>query len=60
MTIVQGWYKKWSVWALGVCIAIAELAPYLPEVQENLPADWYRTAFLIVLAARVVTQRNEG
>lgn len=57
MSIIEGWYKKWSVWALGAAITVAELAPYVPELQEHLPADWYRIAFLVVLAARVVKQR---
>lgn len=57
MTIIEQWWKKWSVWALGAAIGIAELAPYVPELQEHLPADWYRVAFLVVLAARVVKQR---
>ena len=58
MNIVQSWYKKWSVNLLAACIAIAEFAPYLPEVRENLPADWYRYAFMLVLAARIIQQKN--
>lgn len=58
MKLVEQWWKKWSVWALGACIAIAELAQYMPELQQHLPADWYRIAFLVVLAARVIKQRS--
>lgn len=57
MKLVEGWKKAWSVWLLGAAIGIAELAPYVPELQEHLPADWYRAAFLIVLVARVIKQR---
>lgn len=58
MKLVQSWYKKWSVHLLAACIAIAELAPYLPEVREHLPADWYRYAFMLVLAARIIKQKS--
>jgi len=37
MKIVEKWYQNWSVWLLSVAVFIAELAPYLPEVQQNLP-----------------------
>ena len=57
MKIVEQWWKAWSVWALGAAITVAELAPYVPELEQHLPADWYRIAFLVVLAARVVQQR---
>lgn len=57
MKLVDGWKKAWSVWLLGAAIGIAELAPYVPELQEHLPPDWYRAAFLIVLAARVISQK---
>lgn len=57
MKLVDQWYRKWSVMMLGAAIGIAELAPYVPELQEHLPADWYRAAFLIVLVARVIKQR---
>lgn len=43
MKMVEQWWKKWSVQILAACIAIAELAPYLPEVQDHLPADWIGT-----------------
>jgi len=57
MKIIEKWWATWSVQILAVCIAIAELAPYLPEVQEHLPADWYRFAFMVILAARIVKQK---
>ena len=59
MKLVQSWYKKWSVHLLAACIAIAELAPYLPEVREHLPVDWYRYAFMLVLAARIIRQKSD-
>ena len=58
MKLVDQWWKAWSVWLLSAAIGIAELAPYVPELEQHLPADWYRVAFLIVLAARVVKQRS--
>lgn len=60
MKLIDKWWSKWSVHVLAVCIAIAELAPYLPEVREHLPADWYRYAFYIVLAARIIRQKSDG
>lgn len=60
MEIVSGWWKKWSVHLLGACIAVAELAPYLPEVEQYLPADWYRLAFYAVLAARIIKQKSDA
>ena len=59
MRFVEQWWKKWSVQLLAACVFIAELAAYLPEVREHLPPDWYRWAFMLVLAARIVKQRNE-
>ena len=59
MKLIESWYKKWSVHLLAACIAIAELAPYLPEVREHLPADWYRYAFMLVLAARIIRQKSD-
>lgn len=58
MKLTEKWWKKWSVHALAVCIVIAEVAAYLPEVREFLPPDWYRLAFIIVLIARVVAQKK--
>ena len=58
MKLVERWWAAWSVQILAVCVGIAELAAYLPEVQEHLPQDWYRAAFLIILAARIVKQRS--
>ena len=59
MKIVEKWYANWSVWVASAAIFIAELAPYLPEVQQNLPADWYRYAFIIILVARVIKQNQK-
>ena len=59
MKLIESWYKKWSVHLLAACIAIAELAPYLPEVREHLPEDWYRYAFILVLAARIIRQKSD-
>lgn len=59
MKLVEKWYQAWSVWLLGSAIGVAELAPYVPELQEHLPADWYRAAFLVVLAARIVKQKAD-
>lgn len=59
MKLVEQWWKKWSSQILVACIAVAELAAYLPEIREHLPADWYRWAFMLVLAARIVKQRSE-
>lgn len=56
--LIDRWWSKWSVHLLAACIAIAELAPYLPEVREHLPADWYRYAFMAVLAARIIRQKS--
>jgi hypothetical protein len=60
MKLIEHWWKKWSVQLLAGCIAVAELAPYLPEVEAHLPADWYRFAFYAVLMARIVRQKNES
>lgn len=60
MKLIDKWWGKWSVHVLAVCIAIAELAPYLPEVREHLPSDWYRYAFYVVLAARIIRQKSNG
>ena len=59
MKIVEKWWASWSVWLLSVAIFVAELAPYLPEVQQNLPAEWYRGAFIIILVARVIKQNQK-
>ena len=58
MKLVEKWYKNWSVWLLSVAVFVAELAPYLPEVQQNLPSEWYRAAFIIILVSRVIKQNN--
>lgn len=60
MKLIESWYKKWSVHLLGLCIFIAELAPYLPEVEQHLPANWYRFAFYAILAARIIRQKSDG
>jgi len=59
MKLVEKWYANWSVWLTGAAIFVAELAPYLPEVQQNLPAEWYRYAFIIILVARVIKQNQK-
>lgn len=58
MLLVESWWKKWSVQILAACIAVAELSAYLPEVREYLPPEWYRFAFLLILVARVVSQKR--
>ncbi len=58
MTIVNQWYKKWSVWLLGAAVAVSGLQTMLPELKEALPADWYQVAFGIILAARIIQQKN--
>lgn len=58
MKLVDQWWKAWSVQALALCLFLAELAQYLPEVREALPDEWYRVAFIIILIARVVKQRE--
>ena len=56
--IIELWHKKWSVWLLAVCVGLSEVAAYLPEVQNYLPSDWYRWAFIIVFIARMVVQNH--
>lgn len=58
MKLVERWWAAWSVQILALCMFLAELAAYLPEVQEHLPADWYRAAFVVILIARIVKQRS--
>ena len=58
MSLVEKWWKAWSVQLLAGCLFLAELAEYLPEVREHLPDDWYQAAFLVILVARIVKQRN--
>ena len=57
MKLVEQWWKTWSVQLLALCVFVAELAQYLPEVREALPDEWYRVAFLVILAARIVKQK---
>ena len=59
MKMVEQWWKTWSAQLLVLCVFVAELAQYLPEVREALPEQWYRVAFLVILAARIVKQQNE-
>lgn len=59
MKLIEGWWRAWSVQLLALCVALSELAQYLPEVREALPADWYRVAFVVVLVARMVKQRAD-
>lgn len=56
MTIIEGWWKRWSVWLLIGFGAIGELAPYIPDIQQALPAYWYQWAFRIILLARIIKQ----
>lgn len=58
MKLVEKWWKTWSVQLLALCVFLAELAQYLPEVREALPNEWYRAAFIIILVARIVKQRE--
>jgi len=58
MKLIDKFWSRWSVQILAACITIAELAPYLPEVREHLPPDWYRYAFYVVLAARIIRQKS--
>lgn len=59
MKLVEKWWRTWSAKLLIACIFLAELAQYLPEVREALPDEWYRVAFLAILAARIVKQQAE-
>jgi hypothetical protein len=58
MRLVEKWWKAWSAQLLLACLFLAELAAYLPEVKENLPEEWYRYAFIVILVARVVKQKS--
>lgn len=55
--MVEGWYKAWSVHLLLLFGFVAELAPYIPDIQQALPAYWYQWAFRIILLARIIKQR---
>lgn len=59
MRLVEKWWKAWSAQLLVLCVFVAELAQYLPEVREALPDEWYRIAFVAILAARIVKQQTE-
>jgi len=57
MKIVEKWWRNWSVWLTACALFVAELAVYLPEVQQALPAEWYRAAFVAILVARIIKQQ---
>lgn len=57
MKLVEQFWKTWSVQLLALCVFLAELAQYLPEVREALPDEWYRVAFIVILVARIVKQK---
>jgi predicted phage tail protein len=56
MKLVEKFYTKWSVQLTSLCLALAALEPFLPELQQALPGDWYRYAFAAILVARVIKQ----
>lgn len=58
MAIVEKWWKTWSAQLLIAASFLAGLAEFLPEVRESLPEEWYRWAFLLILAARIVKQKS--
>jgi hypothetical protein len=58
MAIVEKWWKTWSAQLLIAASFIAGLAEFLPEVREALPDQWYRGAFIVILAARIVKQKS--
>lgn len=59
MQIVEKWWKAWSAQLLIAASFVAGLAEFLPEVKESLPDEWYRWAFLIILAARIIKQKTD-
>lgn len=58
--LVEKWWTAWSAQLLIVCAFLAELAAYLPEVREHLPDEWYRYAFIAILAARIIKQKSDA
>lgn len=59
MKLVEQWWKTWSAQLLIAASFVAGLAEFLPEVRESLPEGWYRYAFLVILAARIVKQKAQ-
>ncbi len=60
MKVIEQWYKPISVWLLAAANIIAGAAAYLPEVQQALPADWYRYALMAIFVSRLVKQGSKN
>lgn len=58
MAIVEKWWKTWSAQLLIAASFVAGLAEFLPEVKQALPDEWYRWAFIVILAARIIKQKS--
>lgn len=58
MKLVDKWWKAWSAQLLIAASFLAGLAEFLPEVREALPAGWYQAAFIVILVARIVKQKQ--
>ena len=58
MKFVDKWWKAWSAQLLIAASFLAGLAEFLPEVRESLPEGWYQAAFVVILIARIVKQKQ--
>lgn len=54
----KGAWKFFSVQVAALIIFIGLLEPYMPELKELLPHDWYIFASICVILARVIKQHD--
>lgn len=59
MKIIRNWRKAWrmlSVQLAALIVAVAAAEPFLPQLREVLPPNWYAFAAGAVIVARLVAQ----
>lgn len=57
--LADNWYKAISTWVLIAANGLATIQLYAPELQELLPADWYRYALIAALIGRMIRQERK-
>lgn len=63
LELVEDWHKahKWLSVQIAALIAIVSaLYDYVPAIHDYLPEGWSKYAIVLIIAARVIKQREDA
>lgn len=61
MQLIPEWKRAWRLWSVrlsALIVALSLLEPWLPQLREALPANWYSYLAGAVIVARVLVQQK--